>query len=207
MARNASNFLPEGALSPMFPSSDDLAKLLLVLGLLAALLLWQLAAFWWLLATFSILSAVGKSLLTVQGRRNLRERPREEVHCFSMSWWASIFPISGFCICTIYIGQALDNSRAVGWFATGMAIYLVCAYFTVLAFMIEAVVRGRIMWTGRDEDKPMPRLSRNQTRNRKSDVMGTVNSETLRDVERSASDETMVDVQQDIVSSSHNEQK
>ncbi|UZJ53563.1 hypothetical protein CBS101457_002883 [Exobasidium rhododendri] len=139
MARNAHSFLPSKTIS-----STDVSDVLFIMGLVTAVFLWQLAAFWWLLAAISVLSGI-----------------RSKHFHFSMSWWAAIFPICGFCICTIYIGQALD-SHAILWFATGMAVYLIVAYFVVMTSMIEAILSRKIMWEGKDEDKDIALSSRRE---------------------------------------------
>lgn len=140
MARSAHKFLP-----PDMFTSIDASELFLIAGLTAAIFLWQLSAFWWTFAFVSVLHAI------------ITDKFSGEHFHFSMSWWATIFPISGFCISTIYIGQTLQ-STAIQMFATGMATYLVIVYFIILGFMVEAVMSKRIMWGDHDEDKPMPVL-------------------------------------------------
>ncbi|KAF2089922.1 C4-dicarboxylate transporter/malic acid transport protein-like protein [Saccharata proteae CBS 121410] len=71
---------------------------------------------------------------------------------FSLTWWALVFPNVGFTIATVEIGRAL-GSEAVLWVGSAMTVLLVCAWFFVAGAHVRAVVLGKILWPGRDEDR------------------------------------------------------
>ena len=71
---------------------------------------------------------------------------------FSMTWWSFVFPNVGFTIGTAMIGQELE-SEGIQWVASALTICLVVVWFVVIYAQISAVVRRKILWPGRDEDK------------------------------------------------------
>lgn len=71
---------------------------------------------------------------------------------YSLVWSSFVFPNVGFTVATGYIGQEL-GSDAVTWVATALTICVVMMWFVVLFAHIRAVIRKKIMWPGRDEDK------------------------------------------------------
>jgi len=81
----------------------------------------------------------------------LAEASRKRVR-FSLGWWAFVFPNVGFTVATGYLGQELGSS-AVTWVASAMTICIVVMWFVVLIAHIRAVVRKKILFPGRDEDR------------------------------------------------------
>lgn len=71
---------------------------------------------------------------------------------FTLVWWSFVFPNVGFTVATGYIGQEL-GSEGVTWVASAMTIVVVVTWFVVLFAHVRAVIRKKIMWPGRDEDK------------------------------------------------------
>ena len=65
---------------------------------------------------------------------------------------AFIFPNVGFTLATIDIGQEL-GSPGILWVATAMTILLVIFWLMDITLLVKAVLTGRIMWPGKDEDK------------------------------------------------------
>ncbi|KAF7538691.1 hypothetical protein G7054_g2678 [Neopestalotiopsis clavispora] len=70
---------------------------------------------------------------------------------FKLSWWAIIFPNVGFTIATGFIGNVLE-SAAIQWVCTVMTVLLFAFWLMDLVLHLKAVVTGRIMWPGKDED-------------------------------------------------------
>ncbi|KAF3024151.1 hypothetical protein E8E14_007503 [Neopestalotiopsis sp. 37M] len=70
---------------------------------------------------------------------------------FKLSWWAIIFPNVGFTIATGFIGNVL-GSAAIQWVCTIMTVLLFAFWLLGLVLHLKAVVTGRIMWPGKDED-------------------------------------------------------
>ncbi|PLN82850.1 voltage-dependent anion channel [Aspergillus taichungensis] len=70
---------------------------------------------------------------------------------FHLSWWAMVFPNTGFTLATITLGKAL-NSQAVLGVSSAMSVCIVCMYLFVLFCNVRAVIRKEIMYPGKDED-------------------------------------------------------
>lgn len=70
---------------------------------------------------------------------------------FKLSWWAIIFPNVGFTIATGFIGNVLE-SAAIQWVCTVMTVLLFAFWLMDLVLHLKAVITGRIMWPGKDED-------------------------------------------------------
>ena len=64
-----------------------------------------------------------------------------------------MFPNAGMVLATINLGNVLqsDGVKAV---ASAMTVLLVVAWFGVAIANVLAVVQGKILWPGRDEDAP-----------------------------------------------------
>ncbi|KAH9881863.1 hypothetical protein J1614_001034 [Plenodomus biglobosus] len=78
--------------------------------------------------------------------------------CFSLNWWAFIFPNAGLTLATIQAAKAL-NSEAMNGIASALTILLVIMWLITVGFCIRAVYLGDILWPGKDEDKSMERLA------------------------------------------------
>ncbi|TID00153.1 Malic acid transport protein [Colletotrichum higginsianum] len=107
------------------------AGIIRTIALMSAIFLWALAAWWFGIATIAVISS-------------------PPVY-FHLGWWAIVFPNTGFTLATISIGNQLGN-EGVLWFATGMSLCLLGAYFYVLYNHVRAVIVQDIMYTMRDED-------------------------------------------------------
>lgn len=71
---------------------------------------------------------------------------------FHLIWWALVFPNIALALATGRIGEALE-SEAITWIASVMTILLVAGWMFVIVVNFRAVVRGDIMWPGKDEDR------------------------------------------------------
>ncbi|KAF2812004.1 C4-dicarboxylate transporter/malic acid transport protein [Mytilinidion resinicola] len=71
---------------------------------------------------------------------------------FHLTWWAFVFPNVGFTIATIEIGRGFE-SEGVLWLGSGMTILIVMTWCFVFFSHVRAVLRHKILWPGRDEDK------------------------------------------------------
>ncbi|KAH9845285.1 Malic acid transport protein [Teratosphaeria destructans] len=75
---------------------------------------------------------------------------------FTLNWWAMIFPNGGLCLGAIQFANAKAfNSRPVDGIVSALTILLVIMWLVVAAANIKAVIEGRILWPGKDEDKDM----------------------------------------------------
>ncbi|KAJ5520668.1 C4-dicarboxylate transporter/malic acid transport protein [Penicillium fimorum] len=70
---------------------------------------------------------------------------------FHLSWWAMVFPNTGFTIATITLGNAFD-STAIKGVGSAMTICIVCMFIFVFVSHILAVYHQDIMYPGKDED-------------------------------------------------------
>ncbi len=110
------------------------AQILKVMALWIGIWMWALA-FW-----FFAFSAIALTMGI------LKKRIR-----FSMAWWAIVFPNTAFTLATSLIGEELDSEGIKG-VASAMTILIVIGWFVVMFSHIRAVVRGKVLWPGRDED-------------------------------------------------------
>lgn len=102
-----------------------------MVGLIGAGFLWALS-FWWF----------GIALLAIV------QSPPQKFH---LSWWAAVFPNTGYTLATISLGTAFHNEPVL-WFATAMSIMVLLTFLFVLYHHVRAVVVQDIMYPGRDED-------------------------------------------------------
>lgn len=70
---------------------------------------------------------------------------------FHLSWWAMVFPNTGFTFATISLGSAF-GSNAIGIVGSVMSICVICMWLFVLVCNARAVIRQDIMYPGEDED-------------------------------------------------------
>jgi C4-dicarboxylate transporter/malic acid transport protein len=70
---------------------------------------------------------------------------------FHLSWWAMVFPNTGFTLATITLGKAF-GSKAIGGVGSAMSICVICMWIFVFVNHIRAVYRQDIMYPGKDED-------------------------------------------------------
>jgi tellurite resistance protein TehA-like permease len=71
---------------------------------------------------------------------------------FALAWWAAIFPNVGFTVATVYVGVEM-RSEGVLWVGSALTVGLVAAWLGTVGMCARAVLRGTIVWPGRDEDK------------------------------------------------------
>jgi len=71
---------------------------------------------------------------------------------FHLTWWSFVFPNIGFTISTISIGREFE-SEGILWVGSGMTILVVLIWMFVFYSHVRAVLRHKILWPGRDEDK------------------------------------------------------
>jgi C4-dicarboxylate transporter/malic acid transport protein len=106
-------------------------RMIEILALVAGAFLWALS-FWF----FCI------ALLAV-----IRSPPTS----FHLSWWAMVFPNTGFTLATITLGKAFE-SKAINGVGSGLSIIVVAMWLFVFVNHIRAVIRQDIMYPGKDED-------------------------------------------------------
>ncbi|KAI0480097.1 voltage-dependent anion channel [Xylariaceae sp. FL0804] len=107
------------------------AKTVKTVAIIGALFLWTLSLWWFLIAAIAVLAC----------------RPKH----FHLSWWAMVFPNTGFLLSTISIGEQLKSAQVL-WFTEVMSVCLLAMYVFVLYRTIRAVVAQDIMYPGCDED-------------------------------------------------------
>ena len=107
------------------------AHIVETMGVVGAGFLWALSCWWFAIAVLAV----------------VRSPPRY----FHLSWWAAVFPNTGFTLATISLGTCF-HSDTVLWFATAMSILVVLTYLFVLFNHVRAVIVQDIMYPGRDED-------------------------------------------------------
>ncbi|KAM5352592.1 hypothetical protein ACJ41O_005314 [Fusarium nematophilum] len=129
MARNVPVGYGYFARYPMAP------QVLQIMALWVAIWIWCIA-FWFF--AFSLLAVMASAV-----KWRLR---------YSMAWWAFVFPNVGFTLATADIGEELD-SAGIQWVSSAMTICLVCLWFVILYAQVSAVIRKKILWPGRDEDR------------------------------------------------------
>ncbi|KAJ6265065.1 hypothetical protein Dda_1220 [Drechslerella dactyloides] len=127
-----------------FGISDDFAvgNAFYVACLLTGMLFYGLAAWWLLLSTTAVVAgAIQKHAL----------RKKNVDFNFHLSWWAFLFPNTGLVGATLLFGK-IFSSPAVQWVGTAMVI-IECAVWLMLVVQTpRAVLRGRLMVPGKDED-------------------------------------------------------
>ncbi|KAL4798220.1 voltage-dependent anion channel [Aspergillus venezuelensis] len=107
------------------------ARIMTLIAIAAASFLWALSLWFFCIAAISVI----KSPPTA----------------FHLSWWAMVFPNTGFTLATITMGNWLDSTGIKG-VATVMSIGIICMFIFVLGGHIRAVIRQDIMYPGKDED-------------------------------------------------------
>ncbi|KJZ69254.1 hypothetical protein HIM_11357 [Hirsutella minnesotensis 3608] len=101
------------------------------MAILSAIFLWALSFWWFGIAFIAVIQA-----------------PPEFFH---LSWWAMVFPNTGFILATISISTEI-GSVGISWLATGMSVVLLLAFLFILYHLIRAVIVQEIIYPGRDED-------------------------------------------------------
>ncbi|KJZ69385.1 hypothetical protein HIM_09295 [Hirsutella minnesotensis 3608] len=101
------------------------------IAIISAIFLWALSFWWFAIAFIAVIQAPPKF--------------------FHLSWWAIVFPNTGFTLATISISTEI-GSVSISWVATGMSILLLLTFSFILYHLIRAVIIQDIIYPGRDED-------------------------------------------------------
>jgi tellurite resistance protein TehA-like permease len=141
LAQEMQRILPALPL-PSLPASTY--ETLFISALAASILLWAVAAWFYLIT----LAAIAAALLTE--RRNMQ---------FILAWWAAVFPITGFATATNAIADALDSS-SIKILAQIMVVVLAVVFVAIAAAHIHAVATAVIMAEGKDEDRLIDTMHR-----------------------------------------------
>lgn len=132
----APQVIPAGWLSVNTVAVGDIIK---IIGVMAGIFLWLLS-FW-----FCALSSVA----VIAGALS-----RKQTMDFTLNWWAFIFPNAGMCLAAINIGNVLQSDGIKG-VTSAMTVMLVMAWLVVAFFNVVAVIKGKILFPGKDEDDGM----------------------------------------------------
>lgn len=114
--------------------SEDTAadgRMIEILALAAGAFLWALSLWFFFIALIAV----------------IRSPPTG----FHLSWWAMVFPNTGFTIATITLGNSFDSPGIKG-FGSALSICVICMWIFVFVNHIMAVIRQDIMYPGKDED-------------------------------------------------------
>ncbi|KAJ4990225.1 C4-dicarboxylate transporter/malic acid transporter [Stagonosporopsis vannaccii] len=106
-------------------------KLIRTLAIVAALFLWVLAMWFFMIALIAVINSWAVY--------------------FHLGWWAMVFPNTGFAIATISIGNALKDETIL-FVGNGLSIAIIAMWFYVLFNHVQSVIVGDILYPMRDED-------------------------------------------------------
>ena len=70
---------------------------------------------------------------------------------YTLNWWALIFPNAGLTLAAIQLGDVY-NSPGINGICSGLTIILVLLWIITAVSCVRAVVKGHILWPGKDED-------------------------------------------------------
>ncbi|KAL0935796.1 c4-dicarboxylate transporter malic acid transport [Colletotrichum truncatum] len=132
----APSLIPDGFLSVNTMKVGDVIK---VISAMSGIFL-LLVAFW-----FFALSALAVAAAALSKKEKME---------FTLNWWAFIFPNAGLCLATINVGNVLQSDGIKG-VTSALTLLLVIAWLVVAVANIRAVMKGKILWEGRDEDHGM----------------------------------------------------
>ncbi|KAJ5777064.1 hypothetical protein N7520_000310 [Penicillium odoratum] len=114
--------------------SEDTAadgRMIEILALAAGAFLWALSLWFFCIALIAVI--------------------RSPPTAFHLSWWAMVFPNTGFTIATITLGNSFESAGIKG-FGSALSICVICMWLFVLVNHVLAVIRQDIMYPGKDED-------------------------------------------------------
>lgn len=123
------NALPEDA--HILVNGELDARVMQILAIASGAFLWALGLWFFWIAVIAV----------------VRSPPTS----FHLSWWAMVFPNTGFTIATITLGNAF-NSPGIKGVGSAMSVAIVLMWSFVLVSHIRAVLNQSIMYPGRDED-------------------------------------------------------
>jgi C4-dicarboxylate transporter/malic acid transport protein len=107
------------------------ARILQLLAIAVGVFLWALSLWFFCIAAIAVV--------------------RSPPTAFHLSWWAMVFPNTGFTLATINLGTAL-KSEGIQGVGTAMSIGIVSIFLFVFISHVRAVIRKDIMYPGKDED-------------------------------------------------------
>ncbi|GIJ90729.1 hypothetical protein Asppvi_009691 [Aspergillus pseudoviridinutans] len=107
------------------------ARILELIAIMIGVFLWALSLWFFLIAFIAVVSSPPTA--------------------FHLSWWALVFPNTGFTLATITLGRALGSPGVLG-VGSAMSIGIVCMWLFVFVCHIRAIIRQDIMYPGKDED-------------------------------------------------------
>lgn len=114
--------------------SEDTAadgRMIEILALAAGAFLWALSLWFFCIALIAVL--------------------RSPPTAFHLSWWAMVFPNTGFTIATITLGTSFE-SAAIKGVGSALSICVISMWLFVFVNHVLAVIRQDIMYPGKDED-------------------------------------------------------
>jgi tellurite resistance protein TehA-like permease len=112
-------------------SSVNTADVLIILTVFLSIFLWIFAFFLWMIGWLSIFAA-------------------HHEWKFDITWWATVFPNTGFALATIKIGDLLD-SAPIKWVGSAATIIQVLLWLGCFGLHIWAYFTRRTLWPGMDE--------------------------------------------------------
>ncbi|KAL4888652.1 voltage-dependent anion channel [Aspergillus ambiguus] len=107
------------------------ARILQLLAIAVGVFLWALSLWFFCIAAIAV----------------IRSPPTS----FHLSWWAMVFPNTGFTLATINLGTAVKSAGVQG-VGSAMSVGIVCMFLFVFVSHVRAVIRKDIMYPGKDED-------------------------------------------------------
>lgn len=102
---------------------------------LSIIIAYRLAIFFFFIATFAHITAIGNG----------------QLH-FSMTWYSFVFPNTALITATFAIGKAF-SSPPIEILGLVMTVLLIITYAFVFYMMIRAVILCQILWPQKGEDK------------------------------------------------------
>jgi tellurite resistance protein TehA-like permease len=132
----APKVIPKGWLAV---NALDVGELIKTLAIMAGIFIWLLAVWFFALSSVAVLAGA------------CEKKRRME---FTLTWWGFVFPNAGLVLAAINIGNSLqsDGFKIV---TSIMTVVLVVAWIGVAFMNIRAVLQGKILWRGKDEDEGM----------------------------------------------------
>jgi C4-dicarboxylate transporter/malic acid transport protein len=106
-------------------------RMIEILALVAGAFLWALSFWFFCIALLAVI--------------------RSPPTAFHLSWWAMVFPNTGFTLATITLGKAFA-SPAINGVGSALSLCVIAMWLFVFVNHIRAVIRQDIMYPGKDED-------------------------------------------------------
>ncbi|RDH30285.1 voltage-dependent anion channel [Aspergillus welwitschiae] len=107
------------------------AEVLLIVAIFLSIFMWIFSFFLWMLGWLSIFAAYHEWK-------------------FDITWWATVFPNTGFALATIKIGDLVD-SKPIKWVGSAATIIQVTLWLGCFCLHIWAYFTRRTLWPGMDE--------------------------------------------------------